>query len=50
MTGGASDDRALQPHVTTKRQKKRIEKRFKNPVDPLRRKRRPGCLLDGSQL
>ena len=36
MTGNASDDAALQPHVTTKRQKKRIEKRFKNPADPLR--------------
>ena len=36
MTGSASDDKALQPHVTTKRQKKRIEKRFKNPADPLR--------------
>ncbi|MCX6937291.1 MAG: type I restriction endonuclease subunit R [Verrucomicrobia bacterium] len=36
MTGSASDDAALQPHVTTKRQKKRIEKRFKNPADPLR--------------
>jgi type I restriction enzyme R subunit len=36
MTGSASDDQALQPHVTTKRQKKRLEKRFKNPADPLR--------------
>ena len=36
MTGSASDDKALQPHVTTKRQKKRLEKRFKNPADPLR--------------
>jgi type I restriction enzyme R subunit len=36
MTGSASDDQALQPHVTTKREKKRLEKRFKNPDDPLR--------------
>lgn len=36
MTGSASDDKALQPHVTTRRQKKRLEKRFKNPADPLR--------------
>jgi len=36
MTGSASDEKALQPHVTTKRQKKRLEKRFKNPADPLR--------------
>lgn len=36
MTGNASDDKSLQAHVTTKRQKKRIEKRFKNPADPLR--------------
>jgi type I restriction enzyme R subunit len=36
MTGSASDEKTLQPHVTTKRQKKRLEKRFKNPADPLR--------------
>ncbi len=36
MTGSASDIPLLQPHVTTKRQKKRLEKRFKNPGDPLR--------------
>ncbi len=36
MTGNATDDKALQPHVTTKRQKKRIERRFKNPADSLR--------------
>jgi len=36
MTGSASDSQTLQPHVTTKRQKKRLEKRFKNPADPLR--------------
>jgi type I restriction enzyme R subunit len=36
MTGSASDDKELQPHLTTKREKKRLEKRFKNPADPLR--------------
>src|SRR5690606_5542676 len=36
MTGSASDEKSLQPHVTTKHQKKRLEKRFKNPADPLR--------------
>ena len=36
MTGTASDIAAVRPHVTTKRQKKRLEKRFKNPADPLR--------------
>ncbi len=36
MTGSASDKADLQPHVTTKRQKKRLEKRFKNPADSLR--------------
>lgn len=36
MTGTASDIAAVRPHVTTKRQKKRLEKRFKNPDDPLR--------------
>ncbi|MBW7895187.1 MAG: type I restriction endonuclease subunit R [Opitutaceae bacterium] len=36
MTGSASDKAELRPHVTTKRQKKRLEKRFKNPADPLR--------------
>lgn len=36
MTGSASDIELLRPHVTTKRQKKRLEKRFKNPADPLR--------------
>lgn len=35
MTGSASDDPELQPHLTTKREKKRLEKRFKNPADPL---------------
>ncbi len=36
MTGSASDNETLRPHLTTKRQKKRLEKRFKNPADPLR--------------
>jgi len=36
MTGSASDDALLRPHLTTKRQKRRLEKRFKNPVDPLK--------------
>lgn len=36
MTGSASDIGLLRPHVTTKRQRKRLEKRFKNPADPLR--------------
>ncbi len=36
MTGSASDIELLRPHVTTKREKKRLEKRFKNPADPLR--------------
>ena len=35
MTGSASDPELLRPHVTTKRQKKRLEKRFKDPSDPL---------------
>ena len=36
MTGSAADTPLLRPHLTTKRQKKRLEKRFKNPSDPLR--------------
>lgn len=36
MTGSASDVESLRSHVTTKRQKKRLEKRFKNPSDPLK--------------
>lgn len=35
MTGSASDTELLRPHLTTKRQKKRLEKRFKDPNDPL---------------
>ena len=36
MTGSASDKALLQPHVYNKLQKKRLEKRFKNPKDPLK--------------
>lgn len=36
MTGSASDPELLRPHLTTKLQKKRLEKRFKDPKDPLK--------------
>lgn len=36
MTGSASDSPGIQKHVYTKRQKKRLEKRFKDPGDPLK--------------
>jgi len=36
MTGTATDKARLQQHVYTKHQKKRLEKRFKDPVDPLK--------------
>ena len=36
MTGSASDTELLRPHLTTNRHKKRLEKRFKNPSDPLK--------------
>ncbi len=36
MTGTATDNRDLQQHVFTKRAKKRLEKRFKDPIDPLK--------------
>ena len=36
MTGSSSDAEILRPHLTTKRQKKRLEKRFKDPNDPMR--------------
>jgi len=36
MTGSASDKANLQPHVYTKAQKKRLERRFKDPADPLK--------------
>ena len=36
MTASASDEPYLQPHHTTKQQKKDLEKRFKDPADPLK--------------
>jgi len=36
MTGSASDKALLRPHVYGAAVKKRLEKRFKNPADPLR--------------
>jgi type I restriction enzyme, R subunit len=36
MTASASDEQYLQPHHTTKQQKKDLEKRFKDPTDPLK--------------
>ena len=36
MTGSASDKDYLQPHIYSKQVKKELEKRFKNPEDPLR--------------
>ncbi|MFM0472313.1 type I restriction endonuclease subunit R [Paraburkholderia strydomiana] len=36
MTGSASDKALLRPHIYPKQVKKRLEKRFKEPVDPLR--------------
>jgi type I restriction enzyme R subunit len=36
MTGSASDKALLRPHIYSKQVKKRLEKRFKDPVDPLR--------------
>jgi type I restriction enzyme R subunit len=36
MTGNATDRPGLQEHVFTKMQRKRLEKRFKDPADPLR--------------
>ncbi|MDC7698329.1 type I restriction endonuclease subunit R [Vogesella indigofera] len=35
MTGSASDKALLRPHVYPKQVKKRLEKRFKDPADPL---------------
>ena len=35
MAGSASDKANIQPHVFTKAQKKRLERRFKDPADPL---------------
>ena len=36
MTASASDEQHLQPHHTSKQQKKDLEKRFKDPADPLK--------------
>lgn len=36
MTGSASDKPLIQPHIYNKQTKKRLEKRFKNPDDPLK--------------
>ena len=36
MTGSASDKALLRPHIYSAQVKKRLEKRFKDPVDPLR--------------
>ena len=36
MTASASDKALLQPHHTDKKQKKALEKRFKDPSDPLK--------------
>lgn len=36
MTGSASDKALLRPHIYSKQEKKRLEKRFKDPTDPLR--------------
>lgn len=36
MTGSASDKALLQPHIYNGKVKKRLEKRFKEPADPLR--------------
>ncbi|MFC5520870.1 type I restriction endonuclease subunit R [Polaromonas jejuensis] len=36
MTGSASDKALLRPHIYSPQVKKRLEKRFKDPTDPLR--------------
>jgi len=36
MTGNAADRKELQDHVYTKQEKKRLERRFKDPPDPLK--------------
>lgn len=36
MTGSAADSALLTPHIYNKATKKRLEKRFKNPADPLK--------------
>ena len=36
MTASASDPKEFQPHHTNRLQKKDLEKRFKDPSDPLK--------------
>ena len=36
MTGSASDKPLLRPHIYSSQEKKRLEKRFKDPTDPLK--------------
>ena len=36
MTGSSSDKPLLRPHIYSKQTKKRLEKRFKEPADPMR--------------
>jgi len=36
MSGSSSDAEELRPHVYTRQEKKRLEKRFKDPTDPLK--------------
>jgi type I restriction enzyme R subunit len=36
MTGSAADDLPLQPHIRNKPRRRAIEKRFKDPADPLK--------------
>ncbi len=36
MTGSASDKALLRPHIYSAQEKKRLEKRYKDPADPLR--------------
>ncbi|MNY72153.1 hypothetical protein D3C86_2106480 [compost metagenome] len=36
MTGSASDKALLRPHIYSGQLKKRLEKRFKDPLDPLK--------------
>ncbi len=36
MTGNATDRKGIQDHIFTRQEKKRLEKRFKDPADPLK--------------
>jgi type I restriction enzyme R subunit len=36
MTGSASDDQTLQPHIRSKKKRKDLAKRFKNPADEMK--------------